>query len=184
MVPGTPVFTTETQRHRGGRRKALRGYSLILRFAQNWALGRCQGTSSNPVAPGQNKDNSFMQAEVQNIVELIKERAGQFEAARLKTAQPKMNRGFNFQLNVGEFGIFVTNVQSSVPARMDVGVGWNVDPRTRDWDESDRHQEVHGFALVNGAWTDIETGDRWSEATIVDWAVATLQVWIEPNGKV
>jgi hypothetical protein len=123
-------------------------------------------------------ENAAVQPEVQRIIDLIERRAGQFANARLNSKHE-----FNSQVIVGDYLIFVESVQSSSPIRVSVGVGWSIDPRTRDWDDDDRQVTSHRFVLLDGAWNDIVSQDRWSEDDIAGWAVAELRDWIVSNGK-
>lgn len=119
----------------------------------------------------------IVQPEVQRIVELIQQRAVGF------AARANSKHDFNFQLVVDDYLIFVESVQSSSPIRVSVGVGWSIDPRTRDWDDDDRQVTSHRFILHDGAWIDILSQDQWSEDDIAEWSVTELQGWIDSNGK-
>jgi hypothetical protein len=120
----------------------------------------------------------IVQPEVQRVVELIQQRAVGFANARVNS-----KHDFNFQLVVDDYLIFVESVQSSSPIRVSVGVGWAIDPRTRDWEDDDRQVTSHRFILHDGAWTDILSQDQWSEDDIAEWSVTELQGWIDSNGK-
>jgi len=119
-----------------------------------------------------------MQPEVQNIVELVKQRAARFGNTELNSKHE-----FKFQLVAGDFLIFVNSVQNSGPVRMSVGVGWSVKRQTRDWEEGHREVQSHRFAFVDGAWIDIVSEVPWSDDDIADWAVNELQDWIRTDGK-
>ena len=108
------------------------------------------------------------------------------EAGRFNGATTRETNDLERQLIVDKFCATIDTVgNTSNPVIMNASIGWSIPVYQQyDVDETFRMPATLRFnSTPDGAWVNVEDGERWTDEEIVGTLVNALNEWVATNGR-